>query len=431
MVRQQAKQVIIVGAGAAGLMAARELGRGGHKVTILEAQPRCGGRIHPLPSADFGYAAEGGAEFIHGEAPVTRALMREAGLSLAPADGTQWTLRAGKLSNRARDTFDAPGLHQALHDLKDDLPLAEFLRQHFAGPEHARLRYAIERMVEGYDAADPERISTFAIRDEWIDGRHSTGGRVKGGYGRLIDFLVARSRDYGADIRLGAVVTAIEATDGGVQGGVQVRCSNGETFAGDAAILTVPIPLLPTIAVPASIQPAITEAAGRGFGNVIKLLLRFEQPWWADNPQFRDLTFLISEDRSHTFPVWWTQFPDEHAVLTGWLGGPKTAALAHLDDDQIIAAGLASLADIFELPVGKLKEQLVSAQVMDWSRHPFARGAYSYAVPEAHDNDGARANEDADPVYLAGEALYRGKDMGTVEAALASGLQAARRILTA
>jgi phytoene dehydrogenase-like protein len=64
---------LIVGAGAAGLMTARELARVGKKVTILEARDRCGGRIYLLSAQEFGYAAEGGAEFIHGAAPVIRA----------------------------------------------------------------------------------------------------------------------------------------------------------------------------------------------------------------------------------------------------------------------------------------------------------------------------------------------------------------------
>ncbi|MFK4592713.1 monoamine oxidase [Bradyrhizobium diazoefficiens] len=84
------QHIVIVGAGAAGLMAGRELARAGKKVTVLEARERCGGRIHPLPAAEFGYPADGGAEFVHGDAPVTRALLREAGLSLREIEGTLW-----------------------------------------------------------------------------------------------------------------------------------------------------------------------------------------------------------------------------------------------------------------------------------------------------------------------------------------------------
>src|SRR5437764_9181844 len=89
---------VVVGAGAAGLMAARELARAGKTVTILEARDRCGGRIYPLQADEFGYPAEGGPEFVHGAAPVTRALMREAGLSLLPRGGTRWSTRTGALS---------------------------------------------------------------------------------------------------------------------------------------------------------------------------------------------------------------------------------------------------------------------------------------------------------------------------------------------
>src|SRR6516162_5572599 len=85
---------VIVGAGAAGLTTARELARAGKKVTILEARDRCGGRIYPLPAEEFGYPAEGGAEFVHGAAPVTRALMREAQLSLSPIVGSSWSTRS-------------------------------------------------------------------------------------------------------------------------------------------------------------------------------------------------------------------------------------------------------------------------------------------------------------------------------------------------
>src|SRR5205809_1369928 len=90
--------VVIVGAGAAGLMTARELAGAGKRVTILEARDRCGGRIYALPAHEFGYPAEGGAEFVHGAATVTRSVMREAGLSLLPRGGTRWSVRTGALS---------------------------------------------------------------------------------------------------------------------------------------------------------------------------------------------------------------------------------------------------------------------------------------------------------------------------------------------
>ena len=125
MANQDSDQIIVIGAGAAGLMAARELGRAGKKVTILEARDRCGGRIHPLPAREFGYPADGGAEFIHGEAPVTRASLREAGLSLIPVRGTRWNVEQGAFSRRNQvPDFQLDRLHKALTELKHDPTLA-------------------------------------------------------------------------------------------------------------------------------------------------------------------------------------------------------------------------------------------------------------------------------------------------------------------
>src|SRR6202023_2504840 len=143
---------VVVGAGAAGLMTARELARAGKRVTILEAKDRCGGRIYPLPAQEFGYPAEGGAEFVHGAAPVTRALMREARLSLSPMAGARWTASRGAPSPDASPPHHAGRFHRALMEVRTDLPIAEFLETHFAGRQYVELRRAITRMVEGYDA---------------------------------------------------------------------------------------------------------------------------------------------------------------------------------------------------------------------------------------------------------------------------------------
>src|SRR3954470_4865225 len=100
MSKPNAQHIVVIGAGAAGLMAARELARAGRRVTLLEARDRCGGRIYTLPAQEFGSAAEGGAEFVHGEATVTHGVLREAGLQVLHIQGTPRTMENGKLLRR-------------------------------------------------------------------------------------------------------------------------------------------------------------------------------------------------------------------------------------------------------------------------------------------------------------------------------------------
>jgi monoamine oxidase len=418
---------LVVGAGAAGLMTARELARAGKRVTILEARDRCGGRIYPLSPEEFGYPAEGGPEFVHGIATVTRRVMREAGLSLLPRGGKRWSTRTGTLS---LDEPSFPGwerFYEELAAVTVDLPIAEFLDAHFADPQYERLRRSVTRTVEGYDAADPQRISTLALREEWMardDGEH---GRIVGGHGALIAYLESECRGHGADIHFGAAVSAIDA----VRGGVAARCADDRVFEADAVILTVPLPLLADIALPvAARQRAAAAVADIGYGNVVKFLLRFASRWWTDGGahDLRDLSFLLSDA---PVPTWWTQYPAEHPVLTGWFAGPKTGRVASLAESELIDMGLASLAVIFDLPVDRLRSELVASRAINWGNDPFARGAYSYATPETRAALAMLSKPASDNIFFSGEAFYAGPDMGTVEAALASGLETAQTILAA
>jgi monoamine oxidase len=415
---------LIVGAGAAGLMAARELARAGKRVTILEARDRCGGRIYPLPAEKFGYPAEGGAEFVHGAAPVTRAVMREARLELSPRGGRRWSIRTGALSPDDRSLPHMGRFYQALAEVKADLPLAEFLATRFAGLQYDALRRSVTRTVEGYDAADPRRISTFAIRDEWLARDGGQNGRIAGGYGALVDYLACECRRHGATIRFGAEVTAI---DEGYRR-IVARCRDGALFAADAAILTLPPPLLCEIALPPAARERAAAAADIGFGNVVKILLRFRAKWWAGHGgrDLADLSFLLSDA---PVPTWWTQHPAEYPVLTGWFAGPKTDRVAHLAASELVDMGLASLAEIFDLSVDHLRRDLVAAQAINWGNDPFARGAYSYATLKTWEAQAAMKEPDGGAIFFSGEALYAGPDMGTVEAALASGQKTAQTVL--
>jgi monoamine oxidase len=421
----QPNHFVIIGAGAAGLMAARELARAGKRVTLIEARDRCGGRIYPLPVEEFGYSAEGGPEFVHGAAPVTRAVMREARLSLSPHQGRRWSARSGALSPDERWMPHAGRFYQALTEAKADLPIAEFLERHFAGRQYDELRRSVTRMVEGYDAADPRRASTFAIRDEWMARDEGEQGRIAEGYGALVAHLAAECRRHGAAIHLGAAVTAIDEQ----RGRVAVRCGDGAVCEADAAILTVPLPLLSEIALPPAARQRAAAAADIGFGNVVKILLRFRAKWWAAHGgrDLADLSFLASNAR---VPTWWTQHPANHPVLTGWFAGPKADGMSSLAESELVEMGLASLAEIFDLPVDRIRGELVASRAINWGNDPFARGAYSYATPKTREAQAVLSRADG-AVLFSGEALYAGPDMGTVEAALASGQETAQAILAA
>ncbi len=416
--------LLIVGAGAAGLMTARELARAGKGVTIVEARDRCGGRVYPLPIKEFGYPAEGGPEFVHGAAPVTRALMREARLALSPRGGTRWSTRTGVLMP---DDYSVPHMdrfYRALSAVKADLPIADFLETHFADRQYDRLRRAITRTVEGYDAADPRRASTLALRDEWMardDGPH---GRIAEGHGALVAYLESECRRHGAAIHLGACVTAIDEA----RGGIAARCHDGAILKADAAILTVPPPLLSEMALPPAMRERAAAAADIGFGNVVKILLRFRAKWWADHEglDLANLSFLVSDA---TVPTWWTQYPASHPVLTGWFAGPKADRVSSLAAGELVEMGLASLAEIFGLSPDRIRKDLVASRAINWGTDPFARGAYSYATPKTRAAQLALKKPDRGAIFFAGEALYAGPDMGTVEAALASGLETAQMIL--
>jgi monoamine oxidase len=223
-----------------------------------------------------------------------------------------------------------------------------------------------------------------------------------------------------------SIVTVIEEC----QGRVAAHCQDGTIHEADAAIICVPLPILREIILPDGVRENLTASADIGFGNVVKILLRFASKWWTHcrEHDFSELSFLFSRA---TVPVWWTQHPSDFPVLTGWFAGPKADTVARLTVAELVTMGFESLAEIFNVPPDRITRDLITSQAINWGNDPFTRGAYSYATPKTRQAQAALRKLNEGNVSFSGEALYAGWDIGTVEAALTAGKATAQAILAA
>src|SRR5258705_944114 len=119
--------VIIIGAGASGLMAARELTRAGKNVLILEARDRVGGRIYTFSGNGFSVPVEAGAEFIHGDAKTTIKVLKEYDIPFAKTNGAFKQIRHGKKEEITGEQYYK--LEELLNKLKHDMPVDDFLNR--------------------------------------------------------------------------------------------------------------------------------------------------------------------------------------------------------------------------------------------------------------------------------------------------------------
>ena len=420
---QEAFDVIIIGAGACGLMAARELSKKKKKVLIIEARERAGGRIWTLPSKEFGEPVDAGAEFIHGHAKATKSLLKEAKLSFEPVRGDRWILIDDELRNDIRSPPPPPSFNTRLKGLKKDMPIASFLAKYFSGAENEQFRIATLRMVQSYEAAEPSKMSIFALREDWLSSSAWRQARVKGGYGPMIDFLLKQCKNQGVQTLLGTRAISLDASGEGVS----IACSDGKTYFASCAIVTLPLPLIKSINYNPPIPSHLTAASNIGYGTASKVLLKFKKKWWAAarGKDLSKMSFVISTE---PVGVWWTQYPSQSLVLTGWLGGPFASKQDSLSEQELISLGIKSLAAIFQVDEAMLRKNLTASKAVQWSRDPFSKGAYSYSSVGAKTARLELAKPFKNKVFFAGEAI--GKDPSLVEGALSSGLETAKKILS-
>jgi monoamine oxidase len=435
--------VIVVGAGAAGLAAASMLVDGGCDVLVLEARERIGGRILTERLPDLETPIELGAEFIHGSAQPIRDLT--ARHHLTTIDITQRRL----LSSRGR-LSPAPDFWSRLErvmqrldpDRANDRSFADALRARRRGLSALDRALAIQ-FVECFDAADISEISERAVAEgtPGDDVRESRLGRVVDGYGALIDRL---AENVHARIRVGAVVSVVRWRPGRVE--IEWRDVAGAPRGGATAravIVSVPAGVLaapPGTTGSITFDPPLPSAeraiALTAMGDIVKLVLRFDDAFWTDprfgerrkRPDLDTVSFLLARQRL-PFPVWWTMYPVLAPVLVAWVGGPPATALSRMSLPERETRAVESLGAILSMPARAIRARLRDTFHHDWVNDPFARGAYSYSRVGGHRAWYDLAKPVRGTLWIAGEAASPQGRTGTVHGAIASGWHAARQIL--
>lgn len=418
--------MIVLGAGAAGLMTAVRLARKRNKVVVLEARARIGGRIHTLRTP-FTVPVEAGAEFIHGKLKRTNRLMHQAGLKSLPADGEFWRFDDGSFY-RQEDVLDQYDLlMDRLKKLDKDQPVCHVLGKHFRAKKFEPLRDSVKSYVEGYYAGDLEKASAKALLEEW-ESAPDKQYRVQGGYSQLTDYLYRECLHHGVVFHFSDAARRLQWE----KDRVSVSTSRDQTYRAKKAVIAIPLGVLQSEHPLSSLSflPALPEKKqalhDMGFGGVIKILVEFTELFWKKQDGLDKMSFLFTEKE---IPTFWTQYPQNTPLLTAWCAGPHAAAHKAETNEALFTKTLQSLAAIFRLPVTWLEKEVVAWQVKNWAADPFTLGGYTYITVKTKEALKILSQPVENTLYFTGEALLGTSEVGTVEAALQSGRKTAKEIL--
>lgn len=425
--------VVIVGAGVAGLAAAGSLTRAGVNVQVIEARERIGGRIFTVHEPDLDTAIELGAEFIHGRPPQIFDVLRRASSLADEVTGTDWCVRNGQI--RPCDFFDS--IAEYLEKMKrtpEDESFLDFTQRCCPGTPNEVKRMAVA-YVEGFNAARAEQISVNSLvqsgeAEERIDGDRAY--RLRGGYDFVPRILLAACNPEHLRISFGAAVREVTWTAGGVTLNVASGGTEDRVHA-PRALFTLPLGVWKSGAV--AFRPALEEKESAlsklVMGSIIRVTLQFRERFWEsaflNGKDLSDLRFLFSEDE--WFPTWWTSMPVRAPVITAWAPPRAADRLTGRDPEFVIQRAVQTLSAILGESRASLNQLLERGYTHDWELDPFSRGAYSYVQVGGEDAPATLAEPLERTLYFAGEATDIQGYFGTVHGAIASGERAAGEIL--
>ena len=407
----QEPDIAIVGAGAAGIGAARRLARSGLSAVILEALPRLGGRAWTQQAA--GVSLDLGCGWLHSadRNPWTR-IAEETGFEVdrrTPAWGTQYRDLGFPAVEReaARSAFTRWNKRLTATPPASDCA-ADLLLE-----ADARWTPYLQAMSGFISGDELERISAkdYAAYDT---ASTYVNWRVSAGYGAL----VAASLPNSTDVRLSTPVEAISLDDRRIS----VRTPRGALRA-RAVILTVSTNILAGDAIvwPSVLDPWRDAATRLPLGNDEKLFLEI-----VGDSSFAPESLALGDPHDAATGLYYIR-PFGWPVIECFLGGAGARVAARDGTDAAFARAINQLVRLFGSSARRHLKPLIAS---DWAHASTTCGAYSHALPGQADARVALARPFEDRLFFAGEATHA-TDFSTAHGAYQSGVRAAEEAISA